>query len=608
MYRRGKTSVFKLFEKNDLTNCVKVFTKIDSTPQTIITEGIRFLLAVYGAPKKITCINKYRYLTFVKNTRNKKQIQLSCLPFTSASAIQHLYRVYYQVQTWLDNQLNPEDWGWKLIDNTLEPIKTLLPPAPEKLLNTIFCNCRKGCTAKCGCKKIGLQCTSACTNCQVVSSSIVEILRYTLISPLRMYYGKSTIVFRVMNCGALSLAILLYAVIPQSGLFSADKVNRSFDTKASGFSGSDSIGTIFLQRAENAKRVYAVVVNLCVKYTEAIPRNTCLFPITEFQAQIMKQTLKHCGLKPRDVTYIEADGTAIKSMDLEELKAIDLVSGQDRSLSNPLLIGSVKSNIGYTYNNNAINSVIKLNSRRGDNELAQLITDITEKQFPYSLYSEYTIGLVDILYAFGVKPNYMIRHPVGELSCFYVDGCLTAEEMILSALSRGLALVESDLIHGTMAVVGLGYKQLQHFCPEDIDIAYHNGSDSSTISGPTESIKAFVKELQSKGIFAKTVPTSNNDLHSRYICPADLKLLEHLKKNWILYLSVWQLTLCGVRVAPVFITSNPSTVPCAIKLSFNLMFRPAGHNDEKKSRHSCGPPSRSSNCTTAVAARVHASD
>ncbi|KAI4490083.1 hypothetical protein M0804_004265 [Polistes exclamans] len=111
MYRRGKTSVFKLFEKNDLTNCAKVFTKIDSTPQTIITEGIRFLLAVYGAPKKITCINKYRYLTFVKNTRNKKQIQLSCLPPTSASAIQHLYRVYYQVQTWLDNQLNLEDWG-----------------------------------------------------------------------------------------------------------------------------------------------------------------------------------------------------------------------------------------------------------------------------------------------------------------------------------------------------------------------------------------------------------------------------------------------------------------------------------------------------------------
>ncbi|XP_043496397.1 fatty acid synthase-like [Polistes fuscatus] len=90
----------------------------------------------------------------------------------------------------------------------------------------------------------------------------------------------------------------------------------------------------------------------------------------------------------------------------------------------------------------------------------------------------------------------MIGHSVGELGCSYADGCFTAEEMILSALSRGLASVESDLIHGTMAAVGLGYKQLRHFCPEDIDMACHNGPDSSTISGPTESIKAFVKELQ----------------------------------------------------------------------------------------------------------------
>ncbi|XP_043492453.1 fatty acid synthase-like [Polistes fuscatus] len=137
-----------------------------------------------------------------------------------------------------------------------------------------------------------------------------------------------------------------HAVTVLSCLLSTDGVNRSFDKKASGFSRSDSVGTIFLQRVENAKRVYAEVVNLSVKYTEVISRNTCQFPTTESQAQKSKQTLKHCGLKPSDVTYIEADGSGIKSMDLEVLKAIDLVYGQDRSLSNPLLIGSVKSNIG----------------------------------------------------------------------------------------------------------------------------------------------------------------------------------------------------------------------------------------------------------------------
>lgn len=90
----------------------------------------------------------------------------------------------------------------------------------------------------------------------------------------------------------------------------------------------------------------------------------------------------------------------------------------------------------------------------------------------------------------------MIGHSVGELGCSYADGCFTSEEMILSALSRGLASLESNLIYGTMAAVGLGYKQLRDFCPKEIDIACHNGPDNSTISRPTVSINAFVKELQ----------------------------------------------------------------------------------------------------------------
>lgn len=53
MFRRGKNSVLKLFEKKDLIDCAKVFTEINSSPQILITKGIRFLLAVYGAPKKL---------------------------------------------------------------------------------------------------------------------------------------------------------------------------------------------------------------------------------------------------------------------------------------------------------------------------------------------------------------------------------------------------------------------------------------------------------------------------------------------------------------------------------------------------------------------------
>ncbi|GBN96293.1 hypothetical protein AVEN_243499-1 [Araneus ventricosus] len=174
-FKRGKTKVFKLFEKcHDLFVCAEVFTNIGSSPDLILTNGIRFLLAMYGAPNKIDFIDKYRYLSFVKNTRNNKRVQFSCLPPTSAAVYQHLCRVDYQVQVCLGNELDPENWVWVLKDNSLDPIQTPLPPAPEKLLNTIFCNCKKGCNYKCGCKKVGLFCSQVCSNCQGKSYSNVE--------------------------------------------------------------------------------------------------------------------------------------------------------------------------------------------------------------------------------------------------------------------------------------------------------------------------------------------------------------------------------------------------------------------------------------------------
>ncbi|GFS53932.1 hypothetical protein TNIN_371101 [Trichonephila inaurata madagascariensis] len=37
----------------------------------------------------------------------------------------------------------------------LELIMTILPPAPEELLKTIYCNFKNSCGSRCGCKKSG---------------------------------------------------------------------------------------------------------------------------------------------------------------------------------------------------------------------------------------------------------------------------------------------------------------------------------------------------------------------------------------------------------------------------------------------------------------------
>lgn len=105
---------------------------------------------------------------------------------------------------------------------------------------------------------------------------------------------------------------------------------------------------------------------------------------------------------------------------------------------------------------------------------------------------------------------------------------MTIEQTILSAYARGLVSVETKVIEGSMAAVGLGYEKLKPMLPPTIEIACHNSRDSATISGPKADVTAFVAELKAQGVFAKEVLCSNIPYHSRYIAEMGPKLLKLL--------------------------------------------------------------------------------
>lgn len=122
-------------------------------------------MALYNAPKSEDNIDHFRYTQFIKLTKINKPVQLSTLPPASVAAHQYTNLVYYQIQTWLGNDLEPQEWGWMLESGILEPIRTLLPPARTELQNIIFCNCKNGCGSRSGCRKSGLLCSLACGQC-----------------------------------------------------------------------------------------------------------------------------------------------------------------------------------------------------------------------------------------------------------------------------------------------------------------------------------------------------------------------------------------------------------------------------------------------------------
>lgn len=142
------------------------------------------------------------------------------------------------------------------------------------------------------------------------------------------------------------------------GLLSPDGLTRSFDESANGFTRSEAVVAMFIQKACHAKRIYAEVKNVHSWNGPSYDRLAAKFPTSDFQTYLMKLTLKECGLTGKDISFVEADGLGVKEADQEEIRAIDHVYNHNRQP--PLLIGSVKSNIGSCLAANTLVSIVKV--------------------------------------------------------------------------------------------------------------------------------------------------------------------------------------------------------------------------------------------------------
>ncbi|GFY44157.1 uncharacterized protein TNIN_66811 [Trichonephila inaurata madagascariensis] len=109
------------------------------------------------------------FVTLNSSTKLNKPVQLSNVPPTRAAAHQHISRVYYQVQTWLGSHLEPQEKGLILRNEFLEPI-IILPPVPEELLKTIYCNCKNSWGQRCGYE----DCTSDPKILQDLETNIID--------------------------------------------------------------------------------------------------------------------------------------------------------------------------------------------------------------------------------------------------------------------------------------------------------------------------------------------------------------------------------------------------------------------------------------------------
>ena len=164
----GKSSALnKLITRPYLREQAALFRSIGAEKKAIIEAGERAIVCLYGGSPGES-LDTLRLQSFHKKVSSSTTaVQPRSLPPTSAAARYHSLRVYHQVQQWQCNDLDPEEWGWMIQNDVLVPIMTDLKPAPQYLLEAIHCGCKTDCsTRRCGCRKYGLECSLACSNCK----------------------------------------------------------------------------------------------------------------------------------------------------------------------------------------------------------------------------------------------------------------------------------------------------------------------------------------------------------------------------------------------------------------------------------------------------------
>ena len=88
-----------------------------------------------------------------------------------------------------------------------------------------------------------------------------------------------------------------------------------------------------------------VKISINIKFVFVFANSGITFPSSEIQQQLLHEIYTEAGIKPRDVAYVEAHATGTRAGDPEEARSITEVICEGRD--SPLLIGSVKSNIGH---------------------------------------------------------------------------------------------------------------------------------------------------------------------------------------------------------------------------------------------------------------------
>ncbi len=151
--------------------------------------------------------------------------------------------------------------------------------------------------------------------------------------------------------GGVNLALLPdgFIALAKAGVLSPDGRCRAFDAAAGGMGRAEGCGVILLKRVSDAiqagDEILAVVRGSAMNQDGASAGLTV--PSGPAQEAVVKRALANARLEAAAIGYVEAHGTGTPLGDPIELRALGNALGSAHGRQSPLVVGSVKANIGH---------------------------------------------------------------------------------------------------------------------------------------------------------------------------------------------------------------------------------------------------------------------